>query len=226
MDISERNHKIALARWKNYRDAQEKNKPTGKEADYWKSAVCGFLAGDGSVQVRGSEGSMRHDVNFYPDNKIMLKIYVQAIGYLYKTKPTIRKLKSYFTARISSKFIAEDLLKSSVFGIKTWVTPSSLLYSKRNKVSWLRAFFSAEGYVGERQIKLQTVNSRGIKQVYNLLKELGIDCSYYEYTPKNKLHSTVSILMILKKEARIKFLREIGFWHSKKESRLKETLGL
>jgi len=226
MDVSERNKKVALARWKNYRDAQEKKMAKGKEADYWKAAVCGFLAGDGSVQVRKDKNQMRHQLDFFPDNDFMRDTYLQAIQMLYLQKLSVRIRHNVYAVRISSRVIVEDILKYAIFGIKRWNIPKSLLYNNKNKAAWLRAFYSAEGYVGDKQIKIQTVNKQGMLEVSKLLNDLGVRHNFYEYSPKSAKHSRVSIIIICKRGDRERFLKKVGFWHSKKEARLKETLGL
>jgi intein/homing endonuclease len=60
----------------------------------------------------------------------------------------------------------------------------------------------------------------------DLLKELGIKHANYSFQPKNDKHSKVFILVISEKEARKQFLDKIGFWHRRKETTLRQALGL
>jgi len=62
--------------------------------------------------------------------------------------------------------------------------------------------------------------------VSNLLKEINIEHKCYQFTPKNKNHSPVSIIFIMRKNARKLFSEKIGFWHSRKEVLLRKSLGL
>ena len=226
MDFSERNRKVALSRWKNTREAQNKATARGKDADYWKAAVCGFLSGDGSVQIRREKHLMHHEIGFFPDDEAMLNTYLKAIKFLYKKEPSVRTRGKFFTVRMSSRAIVEDLLKNAGFGIKNWNLPQELFYNEKNIIAWLRAFFSAEGYVGRGHIKLQTVNQKGMLEVSKLLKKLGIDNNYYEYLPKRKGHSAVSIIRIDRRDARKLFYEKVGFWHAKKNLALAKSLDL
>jgi len=156
----------------------------------------------------------------------MLKKYCEAINYIYGKKVIIKKRVNFFSVRIGSKTIVSDLIKHAKFGIHTWNLPSKLLITNTLKKKWLKSFMSAEAYVGQNHIKVQTVNKNGMKLVGRLLKDLEIEHNYYEYTPKNPKHSKVSMIFISKKKSRIKYHKKIGFYHLKKTRTLKKTLGL
>jgi hypothetical protein len=104
--------------------------------------------------------------------------------------------------------------------------PKSLFKIKGAKENWLKAFFSAEAYVGKKAIKVQTINQKSMKKVSNLLKGLGIENNYYEYNSKKVSDSPVGIIMITRISSRLKYHDSIGFWHSKKTLALKESLDL
>lgn len=226
MNIKERNKFIAVRRWKRVFEEQFNSIPKDKESLKIKSAICGFLAGDGSVQIRGEGKTIHHQVDLFADDKKMLNVYCDFIQKIYKKKPSISRRDNMFVARISQKFIAFDLLRHSKFGIYMWSFPDDLFRINGAKEMWLRAFYSAEGYVNDKTIKIQSVNTKSLKIVSELLKEFGINNGYYEYMPKIKNHSKVGMVFINDKKSRILYYHKIGFWHSKKEKRLKQALGL
>lgn len=221
MDRSEWNKKVAISRWKRVM-LKEREKIVHDKVS--KAAIYGFLAGDGSVQARNMGSYIKYQIDFFPDDSIMLKTYMGYIKRVYKKIPTIGRRNNMFTVRISSKTIGEDILKEARFGLKTWEVPANLLSNIESKKAWLKAFFSAEGYVNNRVIKIQTVNERGMMQVSTLLNEFSIKHGFYHYKPKNKNHSETHIIMISNKEEMRKFYYKIGFWHSKKMEILKRSI--
>jgi len=226
MDFSKRNKKVALARWKKVLSKEKENISEGRKSLVAKAAICGFLAGDGSVQKRKEKRFFHHQIDFFPDDKDMMHTYIELIKAVYNKEPSIKKNKNFYSVRINSKTIFEDLNKHAKFGVKNWTLPKELFEADEAKQNWLRAFFSAEAYVNKSSIKVQTVNKEGMKEISKALDSLGVSHNYYEYNSKNKSEYPVSIISILKKESRIKYCNIIGFWHRKKSKALKEALGL
>lgn len=226
MNFSERNKKVALARWKKkHSEERERIKDTAPSI-LLKASICGFLAGDGSVQKRKEKNYYHHQLDFFPDDELMLDSYMNAISEVYGKIPTIREHKNYFSARINSKVIVEDLLQLASFGTKNWTLPTKLFLVDGTRKEWLRAFFSAEAYVNNKSIKIQTINREGMLKIKAILTELGIITRYYEYEPKKENHSKVYILFINCKKDRKLFYEKIGFLHNKKTKILRESLGL
>lgn len=226
MDYSERNKKVANNRWKKKFD-EEKNKiKYGLLAEKNKAILCGFISGDGSLQRRKVGKYVRYQLDFFPDDNIMLKKYVLAMNYIYDKNPSIFKKKNFDAVRITSKVLSQDLMKLSNFGLKKWEIPDWILKNKKYIVLWLKAFFSAEAYVGKNSIKIQTVNEKGMLQIKYCLLKLNIDCNYYSYEPKKHTYSSVRIIIIAKKLARERYFEKIGFFHGAKTNKLKESLGL
>ncbi len=225
-DYSKRNRKVALSRWRRLHEQEKTSFRNTPEMLVFKSAICGFLSGDGSVQVRKEKSFFHYQVDFFPDDGLMLETYLEFIKKLYNKKPSIRRKEKLNYVRLTSKTVVKDLLSMSSFGIKKWRVPSELFKVSGSKEAWLRAFFSTEAYVSPKSIRLQTVNQVGMQQVSTLLKELGIEHANYGFQPKNKQHSKVFILVISEKGARRQFLDTIGFWHRRKETALRQALGL
>lgn len=226
MNFSERNKKVALARWAKVLAKERSLIPFDPETVRLKAALCGFLAGDGSVQKRFREKWYHYDVKFFPDDKIMLRTYCDILKKIYRKTPTITIRDNVFHVVLTSRTVFEDITNMADFGIYKWGLPNKLFSTPGAKEAWLRAFFSAEAYVGPNSIKIQTVNKKGMKAVSNLLIELDIHHGCYTYRPKNPKYSVVDIIVIIRKEARIKFYDKIGFWHSKKTDKLKKSLNL
>jgi hypothetical protein len=224
MGLSERNKKVAIARWKNIHTKERELIPKTKFAILLKSAISGLLAGDGSVQVR--KKNSHYQVDFFPDDLEMLDFYCKSIFKLYKKRPLIIDKESYYSVRFTSKVAVIDLRNYASFGLKSWRIPRFKYSSDCEKINWLKGFFSAEAYVGKDCIRVQTVNKVGMVQISNLLNKLKIDHKTYSYLPKRENHSMVYIITILKKEARILYFERIGFYHQKKVAKLQETLNL
>jgi len=218
--------KSALLRWRKKLENDLSKIPKDKKSLLMKAALCGFLAGDGSVQVRKEKNYSHYQLDFFPDDKEMLDTYCSFIKSIYGKSPTISIRYNVYNARISQKFIVYDLMKLCNFGIYKWNFPNNLFKIKGAKEKWLRAFYSAEGYVNNKTIKIQSVNLKSIKIVSDLLNEMEIYHSYYVYTPKNINHSKVGMIFIGSFDSRMKYYKKIGFWHSKKEKKLKQALDL
>lgn len=226
MNLTERNTKVALSHWARVLNKERAKIKNNKKGLTYKAILCGFLAGDGSVEIRKDRKYLHYEIRFYPEDRIMLHEYCKAMKYVYDKIPKIKRKNKFFYVRLTSRTVVEDIVKYSNFGLYKWTLPLELFNVKGAKEAWLRAFFSAEGYVNNWSIKIQTVNTNGIKEVSKLLNEIGIRHKYYEYNPKKNNHSTVGIVVIMQKESRKTFYEKVGFWHSKKTNKLKKSLNL
>jgi|SRR3989344_2466370 len=228
MNISERNKKVALSRWKKVFENQNRIISNSKGNLTIKAGLCGFLAGDGSVQVRKEKTITHHQLDFFPDDKEMVDVYCSFIKKLYGKSPAVKIKGKMHIARISLKYIVLDLLKECNFGIHKWTLPERLFKLNKDKAIryWLRGFFSAEGYVNPKYVKTQSVNIVGLRKVSKLLNYLGIVHGFYLYKSDNPNHSQVGMIFINRIESRKIFLKKIGFWHSKKTRLLEESLNL
>jgi intein/homing endonuclease len=223
MNINEHNQKVAINRWSKI-ISEEKNSINHNL--FMKSAICGFLAGDGYVNVRKDKNNIHYEIGFFPDDEVMLDNYCTFLNEVYHKKPIIKQINKMFDVRITSKTIVEDIMQLANFGHHKWSIPKSILITNEEIIAWLKAFFSAEGYVNSKTIRVQSVNKDSLKEVSNLLNILEIEHKQYNYTPKQKQYSPVNIITINKKEARRKYLEKIGFWHSKKQLLLIKALSL
>src|SRR4030095_16663598 len=115
--------------------------------------LCGFLAGDGSVQVRKEpNGKMHYSVEFFPDDESLLGPFESAFQIIFNKNLSIVRYSNHYRLRCYSKAIVDYLTKIASFGIHEWEVPDSILTTDESKKEWLRAFFDAEAYVGKSVI--------------------------------------------------------------------------
>ena len=223
MSFEKRNKNAAVSRWSKIHEKEMENISKDSGMNYLRARLCGFVAGDGSVMVRkDNRGSMHYVLRFFPDHESLIKPFSESLMKLYGKKPIVKENFSRQGVICYSKVVVEDILRMGKFGILKWRIPFNILTDERSKIEWLRAFFDTEGYVNNDQIKIQTVNKKGMGDLRKLLMEFDIVPKKYVYNPKNKKWNTVYILHIGTKEDRLKFLNTIGFNHSLKKRKLRQ----
>jgi len=76
--------------------------------------------------------------------------------------------------RICKRFIIDDLLRYTSFGVLKWKLPTDVKNSTFNiKIKFLRGYFDGDGTVSS-QIRFFSSNGRSLKDVSNLLHSVGI----------------------------------------------------
>lgn len=216
-----------VRRWKKNQEQferrlKEKEKPTDLEL---KAKLCGYLAGDGSLIIRkhDAQKTMRHDIRFYPDDLVVAQAFREAFLELYeKDLKIVRdKVDQMYVLRTTHKMAALDLVKIGKFGTLEWRVPLNFLTTNSMKAEWLKAFFDCEAYVGKGVIRIQSVNRKGVLDIKCLLAGFDIESSkLYKYQRKQKNWNTNYLLDIRKKPNLEKYLRLVGFNHSKKRAKL------
>ena len=91
INLSKKNKEIADSRWKVKIGKEKNNILDNDEARILKSMLCGFLAGDGSVQVRKEKTFFHYQLDFYPDDNLMKDVYVEALEKVYRKKTICKK---------------------------------------------------------------------------------------------------------------------------------------
>lgn len=129
----------------------------------------------------------------------------------------------FYSVKLSNKVIVEHLLNYGSFKSTKWNVP--MFNSNDEKIEFLRAFYDSEAYVSKYTIRIESVNETGLLQIKHLLHQFGIDSRIYQYKRKNPNWNTNYILSINNRENRVKFLRCIGFYHSRKQKKLLEYIG-
>ncbi len=226
IDVSERNRKIAINRWnKVLVNTSKRFTENSFHHPLLKARIIGYLFGDGSVSVHAeSDGTIHYSIGFYPDDKFMLRSFVDAFVRIYEMKPSIKDLGTYFSVRINSKPIALDLLKVSSFKSLEWTVPE--FSSVDEKIEFLRAMYDCEGYVGKNVIAIHSVNQKGLISIKNLLIEFKINSHLYSYERKNNRWNVNYLLYITDKQSIRTFLKHIGFYHSRKQATLTLIAGV
>ncbi len=213
MDFSERNKKVAIARWKNFHKKQLEYLNNSK--NHLRARLFGFIAGDGNINLRKNHPYIR----CYPDHESLLSGLVKTFEQVYGVKPRVKKLNNYFVASVYSKIAVNDFLNSGIFGTYKWKLPNNLVDSLSKK-EWLRSFFDAEATVHNSYIRVGSVNGFGLSQVQDLLQEFNIHSKIYEYTPKNHKWNKNYLLTISRKKDRFLYFSRIGFNHKLKHQKL------
>jgi len=217
MEIGEINRVKARTRWNLIHSCEElliQHNKKGKE--HLKARVHGYLCGDGSVSMRKEKGrpcSTHADIRFYPDHKSLIQPFVEAFCRIYVKKPTIRDLGAYYSLTVTSMIVARDLLADGSMTSMGWRVPDWVIGSERNSQEWLRAFFDCEAYVGKKDLRVQSVNLQGLRQIACMLRRFGITSREYSYQRKQRGWNTNYHLVIAKHEDRKAFLNLIGFNH-------------
>lgn len=225
MKFSMRNKLNSISRWNKIQNKERKYIESHKDQYlHLKSRLFGFLAGDGNILIGNRRTNFHHSVRFFPDHESLIAPYCEAFLKVYNKQPKIQKLKNHYLLNIDSKVVVQDIVKDIDFGLLKWNVPRKILIKDNHKIEWLKAFFDCESYVGKKHIKVQSVNKLGMEQVKELLLEFDIKSHNYQYSPKNPRWNTNYILIINKKSDRKKYLDCIGFNHSLKQKKLKDTL--
>ncbi len=224
MRINEINRKKARERWGRIHAEEErlirKNK---KGNEHLKARIYGYLCGDGSVSMReekGRPGMIHADIYFYPDHKLLIRPFTEAFYQIYRKRLTLRNLGTYYSLRLVSMTAAKDILADGRMTSMEWRVPDWIRESKRNSREWLRAFFDCEAYVCTWDLRIQSVNRQGLRQVAEMLKKFGITSKEYIYQRKNKNWNTNYHLSVGGRENRKAFLNLIGFNHVDKLGKL------
>ena len=189
-----------------------------------KASLHAYLCGDGYIAMREeSNGTIHYEINFFPDDRAMLKNFQNAFFSCYGIMPSrIRKEGKMFRLRIDNKVVCCDLLKLGNYGKYDWTIPEEI----RNKfaLAWLSCFFDCEAHINKKGvIQVKSVNHKGLINVRDMLKDLEIDSRLtgpYKYS----LGSPYSVLTIGKKEALLRYKEKIGFNHSEKVKKLNSVL--
>lgn len=194
------------------------------------SQILGYLAAEGcdydridnhiGFDKRRNKAYKRHIkrtiIEFSNTNQIIQDNFRGLIDKVFGYSP---KFSKKGTLRINRVEVVKHLRGYSRFGSKMWSVPKEILDSKDKilKSAFCRAFADGDGTVDiiKKEIRLDSTNKKGLKQIQILLKDLGI-CSKF-YTFESRARITI-------KDIR-SFYNKIGFLHPEKQKRLKKLLG-
>ena len=184
------------------------------------AAVHAYLCADGYV-IRNPETQKLkyYRIGFRNKNLILLKNFQKKFERVFRVKPHLHEGER---CALGSKSIYYQLTDN--FGsFYSWHWKMPELNNKLTKI-WLRAYFDCEGWVTietrqNRNIGLDCVNKKGLEQIKNALKIIGIN-SKLKFRNKKNIYR----LYIFGKKNIIKFKQEIGFLNSKKAEKLNRAI--
>lgn len=217
MNLSERNRKVAISRWKKIHSQVRINSDFSKN----KTAINAYLCGDGNIGV--SMKKFNYYIRFFIDDLILAKRIVNLFEIEFNIKPAIRVMKSkvlsgegYYKIEISNKPVCNHLLELGRYGHLLWAIPLELKESFKDE--WIRYFFDCEAYVNlkKRQIQLKSVNGHGMVKLKGMLEKYHIFPKLYGPYDNGPNHNPYYFLIILGKENITKYHDKIGFYHSRK----------
>ncbi len=225
MELNEINRAKVKKRWSKVHSAEEILIRENKKGNgHLKARVHGYLCGDGSVSIRKEKrrsGDVHHaDIRFYPDHESLIRTFTEAFCRIYVKKPAVRDMGKFYFLTLTSMTAAKDLLADGSMTSLGWRVPEWVVSNERNSKEWIRAFFDCEAYVGKADLRVQSVNQPGLRQVAGMLRNFGIASREYSYQRKNKNWNTNYHLVIAKREDRKAFLNLIGFNHAVKLEKL------
>lgn len=124
-----------------------------------------------------------------------------------------------FTKNGSLKILRKQVIKNlklyMKFGSHNWRVPEVVLKSKdlTIKKMFCRAFCDGDGTIEthKKEIRIDSVNKHGIKQLRKLLSELEVDSKFYEFSSRFRL---------VIKDVKV-FKKNIGFLHPEKDQKLR-----
>ena len=182
-------------------------------------SIHAYLCADGYVIKSNNPKYKYFHIGFRNTNLDLLKDFQIKFYRYFKIKPYLIEGQR---CRIGSKEIYNSLTeKFGSFYSYEWKMPE--LNDQLKKI-WLRSFFDCEAWVTlekhqNRNIGLDNVNKKGINQIKNALKEMGINC-VLRYREKQNIYR----LYIYGKENIILYKSEIGFLHPNKLKKLNDAI--
>ena len=190
------------------------------EMNEYLAAVHAYLCADGYVVKNPlTQKHKYHRVGLRNQNLVLLQDFQERFERVFGIKPHLREGER---CEIGSREIYEKLTDSfGSFYSWHWSMPK---LDKSLYGIWLRAFFDCEGWVTcnshqNRQIGVDCVNEKGLLQVYEALKMLGISSKVKKRNTRDIYH-----LSIYGKESIIAFRERVGFLHPDKKGRLDDAI--
>ena len=200
-----------------------------------KAYILGVLMGDGCLEKRvKKKNSHVYQIWLKTIDLDFARAFKQCCEKLYGKKLKIKEkmLKTNFTEKprkfyivvATGKAIVEDLLcfveNEKMFKYNGWRVPEKIFKSNEEcKIMFLRGFSDSEGSVSSNgrivSIRLDSKNMKGLNDIKKLLEMLGIHSVIVKVNEVN-----VYGCLIYRKLSTIKFASKIGFYNSRKKSKL------
>lgn len=186
-----------------------------------KSRIIAHLIGDGCLYKTNSDYVLKYEVK----DEELLNQFAKDIVSVYGLKPSFEINYSGKTGkpinfvRLRSKIAYVDLLNYSSYYSKDWKLKKAIIESKLNlKKEFLKALFDDEGTIANREIRLYSINKKGIEQIQSMLLNFGIESKIRDGYGERR---NVFGLIVLNK---LKFKNKIGFNLKRKQEKLEAIL--
>ncbi len=208
-----------------------------------KSELIGLLVSDGSIREYTSKytefdkrRNKRYNrikrvkiIEFINTNKDLIERFRELLKEIYNYNPNVGLDRGNFRIPITKNYIIFDIKEKVRLGHNSWTIPRFIISgNKKIKKAFIRGFFDGDGSTDiskskTPRVRLTSTNRKGIKEISELLLQLELNHSLlgpYRRGENRKPEFQINI----KKDSIIKFINEIGSYHSKKRQRFKKIL--
>jgi len=159
----------------------------------------------------------RYVVEYWNLDPILKSEFIQDVKKAYKRK-CVAKNK---VAKVDGKWIYQRLKSLGAGKSREWEIPEDVMFGNpENKKQWIRVMIDDEGTITKHGgIRIKSVNRRGLLQVMNMFKSLGIRS---HITPFKGSYTDGSFYLVVEKKEVSNLIKVIGpLKHLKKQERLK-----
>ncbi|MFQ6130223.1 MAG: LAGLIDADG family homing endonuclease [Candidatus Hadarchaeaceae archaeon] len=184
----------------------------------------GYVCGDGSANFYNySYRKPKAHLNIKIDDRACLAKIIEAFVRL-DYSPNILEAKgkngTWFTIQAQREKIVREILSLGPVGSYKWRLPD--LPKQQWIREWIIAFFDSDATVTcvNKEITIESVNQTGLGHLRTVLtKKFGV-CSYLKFRKNRKIY----LLRICGKANLERFYNKIGFYHHRKQKKLRYTL--
>jgi len=195
-----------------------------------KAEIIGFLTSEGTHYKQFEDRLEFHKkrnkhyrrtrsrdvIEFSNEDSVLINRFQHLMQAVYGYKPKLRERGKIFIRRTK---VIRDLLSYTDFGSRKWKVPEELFNSSDDiKSSFLRAHYDGDGSVYVKQVRVYSINERGLSQMRNLMLSLGIETKLYCWKNVNALSLPSRHIPA--------FQERIGFLHPERKRRLREAAKL
>ncbi|MEM5778430.1 MAG: LAGLIDADG family homing endonuclease [Candidatus Aenigmatarchaeota archaeon] len=191
-----------------------------------KARIIARLKGDGALFRSGTNYIIKYEVKDIEQLNSFASDIKEVFGLDMKWLKHISGItgKLLDLVQLRSKLAFEDLNKFGKFKSENWNIPKEIFESSKEvKREFIKALFDDEGSViiGDREIRLYSINKKGLEEMMNLLVEFNIKSKIKIGYGKKR---NVFALVIEDKKSMENFSNKIGFSLERKQAKLLDIL--
>jgi intein-encoded DNA endonuclease-like protein len=196
------------------------------------SYILGVLAGDGCVSYNNF--ARRYQLCLSVTDKEFMEKFKKSLFDFFKIKPTsefkkskIKNWNDQYATRLCSREACEYINHIGNFGKYAWKVPGPIKNSpKKIKCAFIRGFFDSEGNIEKKskRISATSVNLNGLKEISNLLKDIGIRNTIISEKIPRENRFTKHVVRIQDRKSIELFNKNIGFTIKRKQNILDECI--